>query len=409
MRHRHSATTAFAVTVLLVAAAAGACTSTEPLNDLPSGVDPSFVALDGALATPEGGLVDYCPSSECPLGHTTCPNSVFRCDVNLLTDTNNCGACGVACPADSGGAAYSCVNGRCALTCVPDFGTLDCNGIVDDGCETTATTNDNCGFCGNRCADPTKPCAYRSDGAFACGCPDGELACPYFNIAMCINVEESDENCGACGHACDPTGVDVYGPDAKPPPPNMYYGCHNRQCGQLKCTNYHASCDTDVLGNGCETALWTDDNCLVCNNHCPGDQFCAMQPIGFAVIPGCVCAQGLTYCGTRAASPGGQSVGRCYDLTSDDEHCGACDVACPGKHVWAHAAPTCEFGRCTMKCFDGWGDCNGNVEDDCEVHTDTDPNNCGGCGIVCDAVAGQACAGGQCVVAPCGKDGGLPR
>jgi hypothetical protein len=59
---------------------------------------------------------------------------------------------------------------------------------------------------------------------------------------------------------------------------------------------------------------------------------------------------------------------------------------------------------------EGRADCNGNLEDSCEVKIDSDPYNCGACGVVCDAVAGQACVHGRCAVEPCPEqDAGSPQ
>jgi len=140
---------------------------------------PSLVAVEEAGADAEGGLISYCPSNECPFGYRTCKNSHFLCDVNLLTDNDNCGECGVTCPSTTynGGhtlEVYSCVDGRCALACGAYSGFADCNGIADDGCETSLATNDNCGACGVQCADPSKPCVKDPAGlTYACGCPGG--------------------------------------------------------------------------------------------------------------------------------------------------------------------------------------------------------------------------------------------
>ncbi|AKU95633.1 hypothetical protein AKJ09_02297 [Labilithrix luteola] len=56
---------------------------------------------------------------------------------------------------------------------------------------------------------------------------------------------------------------------------------------------------------------------------------------------------------------------------------------------------------CRLDCGTGRANCNGNQSDACETNIDSDPNNCGGCGITCNAVAGQACVQGRCVVEPC--------
>ncbi|HJL33814.1 MAG TPA: MopE-related protein [Polyangiaceae bacterium LLY-WYZ-15_(1-7)] len=53
-------------------------------------------------------------------------------------------------------------------------------------------------------------------------------------------------------------------------------------------------------------------------------------------------------------------------------------------------------------CPSGLADCDG--DDFCEVSTNTDPNHCGGCGIVCASgprARGVTCASGSCVVTRC--------
>ena len=60
-----------------------------------------------------------------------------------------------------------------------------------------------------------------------------------------------------------------------------------------------------------------------------------------------------------------------------------------------------------MDCNEGRADCNNSQSDGCEVNIDSDPRNCGACGHVCDAVAGQACVAGRCVVEPCAQDAGV--
>ncbi|AKU95956.1 hypothetical protein AKJ09_02620 [Labilithrix luteola] len=44
------------------------------------------------------------------------------------------------------------------------------------------------------------------------------------------------------------------------------------------------------------------------------------------------------------------------------------------------------------------------------MNTDSDPNNCGACGKVCDAIAGQAWIHGRCAVEPCKEqEAGVPQ
>ena len=90
---------------------------------------------------------------------------------NVLSDPDNCGHCGNACPA-----GQRCSGGACVTTCPPGK-TLCGHTCVD-------TTRDitNCGQCGNIC------------GTSFPGCCGGQ----------CVNLSDNNSNCGVCGNACPP-------------------------------------------------------------------------------------------------------------------------------------------------------------------------------------------------------------
>lgn len=349
-------------------------------------------ALDGSEL-----ITNYCPSNRCSPGHKTCPSSQFLCDVDLLTDLNNCGECGNKCPQRG----YICTEGRCMLSC-NNTNEFDCDGIPDNGCEAKALSNDNCGYCGNKCpAD--KPCVERGIQDIACGCKPGLLYCGGF--APCIDPSQDDKNCGACGNACPPEGDGAY-----EAPPNTYFGCFDGACGTLKCKGNFGDCDGDP-DNGCETSFFTDDSCGACGNECQDGTTCGVQFMLGLMRPMCMCPKGTTFCG-GSITMGSEvlKLGDCLNLNSDRYNCGGCGTACPNDVPNAEA--TCVYGMCNSSCFSGWGDCNGSPQDGCETHIASDPKNCGGCGIVCDGIAGQACVDGQCMVEPCDElqdAGGPPR
>ena len=115
---------------------------------------------------------------------------------------------------------------------------------------------------------------------------------------------------------------------------------------------------------------------------------------------------GAATCASRGACQG--SCRDCNHLSADGcetdvttiDNCGACGLACDQP---AHASPTCTAAVCGMgSCDRGWADCNSLLADGCEVETDLDPRNCGGCGLLCSpANATASCAAGTCGIATC--------
>lgn len=339
---------------------------------------PSFSSGDASTDDAENALISYCPSLKCTNDTTTCPGSLFPCDVDLMTDPQNCGACGWSCNGVS-----PCFNGKCSFTC--PLGKLDCNGEIEDGCEVTFGTNDNCNACGDACTDPAKPCmkAAGGNGKFQCGCPAGQVLC---GDGSCHAIDSDDKNCSACGQACDPNG-----PAGSPSISNGYYGCLSAECDQAKCNNGYSDCDDDP-STGCETQTNTAQNCGGCGITCDPGQICAKDPDSNQLK--CRCSPGQTLCGDN-----------CVDLVSDISNCGGCGISCVS--TWVHGMGVCLYGSCALECTHGYDDCNHDPSDDCETNVRSDPNNCGGCGIHCSK--DQACIGGRCAVEPCPDAGTGPQ
>ena len=362
-----------------------------------------FVSPDASTeAAAPRELTNYCASNKCPTGFTTCPTSKFLCDVDLRSDRDHCGACGAACPAPTGSETYSCIEGRCVMQCKETF-YRDCDGLVDTGCETLITTDDNCGACGNKCSGTT--CNSETGTTPSCGCADPYIYCNPASpgAPVCHDVMDENDNCGACGNTCDPAGD----PGAPPAPPNAHYGCVLGQCNRLKCNDNYGDCNADLHkpgSDGCEVALRTHENCAKCGDNCTADgMLCAIDwQKGFSLA--CRCPPGTNFCGFDL---GTLAFGLCADFSSDPSNCGACGRGCPGTSV--RSKGVCESGTCKLECGLRWADCNGNVDDDCEVDIFSDPHNCGGCGITCDIAGGQACAGGRCVVEPCKEEEAVSR
>lgn len=89
----------------------------------------------------------------CDNGFSNCNMTLTDgCETNILTDVNNCGSCGITCFFPN--SIESCVNGNCFIAGC-EFGWANCNNIPGDGCEINILTNaNNCGACGIVCSLP---------------------------------------------------------------------------------------------------------------------------------------------------------------------------------------------------------------------------------------------------------------
>ncbi len=354
--------------------------------DLPE--DAGDASTKGDASRPE---VAMCMATECPHPFATCSstgtNAVFACGTNLLTDRNNCGACGSACPLSSAFPELNmetvCVDGACQRQCVPKGNTQygDCNGLVDDGCESNLSNDpDNCGTCGFTC--PAGPDGERRCIAGKCGCPAGETWC---SPVGCTNTSIDDTNCGACGNQCK-------GTDAGPPPAHMTYRCQQGKCAQLTCEKGWADCNGKIQEDGCEIDIVNDkNNCGGCGNVCPAGQKCLVR--GNTV--GCGCEPLETLC-----TNGGQDT--CVDLLNDTRNCGACGYSCPSR---GNYITSCHKGFCEYECAPGRGDCDGDSSNGCETDLMINGRHCGSCGNQCNTAAGQPCISGSCLMVEC--DGGV--
>lgn len=89
----------------------------------------------------------------------------------------------------------------------------------------------------------------------------------------------------------------------------------------------------------------------------------------------------------------------CVNTATDTSHCGGCNQACSIPN----AATFCAGGMCGFTgCQRGFGDCDANPRNGCEVNINSDAANCGGCGLACRlANATASCSNAQCAVGIC--------
>lgn len=103
--------------------------------------------------------------------------------------------------------------------------------------------------------------------------------------------------------------------------------------------------------------------------------------------------------GRDGAVPGDAAGCPGVDLTSDPNHCGECDRSCLRV---PNATSTCVASVCGIDCGEGHADCDADATTGCEILTDRNPDNCGACGMVCDTVpvppnsVSMGCAESRC-------------
>jgi hypothetical protein len=123
------------------------------------------------------------------------------------------------------------------------------------------------------------------------------------------------------------------------------------------------------------------------NGDCPSPQ----NATGQCVASQCTfaCLPGFLNCNSLAGD------GCEVNSNGDPTNCGGCGMVCSSSNI----TPACTGGSCTGTCSAGFADCNGNKRSDgCEVNLQGDPNNCAGCGTTCSSnnVPVRSCTAGQC-------------
>jgi hypothetical protein len=162
--------------------------------------------------------------------------------------------------------------------------------------------------------------------------------------------------------------------------------CRDEEC-QIDCVPGFGDCDT-MIETGCETSLATTSDCGECMMECEDPEpLCAASGSGIAMCIGdCGVA---TECGSS-----------CVNTDIDIMHCGGCDQPCDPV---PNGAPECVDGECQARCPGAFKDCNNDNApeidaDGCESDTSSNVDHCGECDRACPARnnSTSACVTGDC-------------
>ena len=233
----------------------------------------------GATCAPANGVGvcndGACAIDGCALGFADCDLAVDTgCEINVLANPANCGACGNVCDLPNV-AAHLCLEGGCGIASCDD-GFEDCNGDPADGCEIrTLSDVGNCGTCGTVCdvAGGAPACVEGVCEIASCEAPAAD--CNLDAADGCeINLARDLNNCGFCDFACDTTNVSIQ-------------ECRAGVCEISACEAGFDDCNGQT-SDGCEQDIdFNLDNCGACGSICGFSNAGASCTAGVCAFEGC--------------------------------------------------------------------------------------------------------------------------
>lgn len=191
-----------------------------------------------ANATPKC-VNSACDVDTCNTGFDNCNgNAADGCELNVSTDSKNCGKCGVDCSTLANVSAATCSASKCVISkCADGFG--DCDSDGSNGCEADLNSDArNCTACGKACPAPAHGTGVCEGGACNAKCNANYADCDGDMANGCEgDLLWGDNTCGKCGVVCGKQNTNAS-------------WCAGGNCAII-CTFEYNDCDKDP-SNGCE-------------------------------------------------------------------------------------------------------------------------------------------------------------
>jgi hypothetical protein len=310
-----------------------------------------------------------CTLTTCNSGFRDCTSAQAGCETQLGTPTN-CLSCGDACTNAHGTTSCNATTG-CQPVC--NTGWKSCDANAGNGCERNIRSLTDCGDCDVDCALAN---ATESCGTGACtldACSNGWGNCDANQANGCETPLGTLTNCLSCGNGCSNAHGQV--------------SCNGTNGCQYTCSAGWDSCDANP-SNGCETSIWTLNDCGACGSDC--DVPNSSETCGGGMCTSTTCATGFAEC--IAGAPA------CETQLGTNANCRSCNEACSN----AHGGATCNVTNgCTPVCDAGWKSCDGIADNGCE-HDVRTLTSCGDCDVPCSFPnAAASCSTGSCSMGGC--------
>ena len=322
---------------------------------------------------------------QCDASQVLCSNEC----IDIKTDRNNCGLCGVECSNDK-----VCNDGRCEVACTD--GDTSCYG----GCFDLKADPDRCGACDIKCKEG-QSCV---DGF--CGCAADELSCD----GQCVDPQANRLHCGGCNQECREDLVCANGTrnvDCGRTLATCGSSCVNTDRDPEHCGDCFQACSAGQVCSDGTCTVRCQDGQIACAGSCidPGTDrsFCGAagdcrEPNdGDVCLSGYLCVNGIC----EINCPAGQIEcgGECVDPETNRTYCGARGVCvgpssgreCPGGEI-------CSGGICVLNCPDNHIECGGSCADPMiSIQYCGASGDCRGMNAGTQCTGGEYCLSGQCV------------
>jgi hypothetical protein len=363
---------------------------------------------DACMACPQVGNGSFaCTGKQCVL---SCASG-FHPENNSCAPNNNVDCCGAACEKCTGvaqGTAVCTPQMVCGFVCMPGFHPegraclpneqASCCGAACRVCDGVANgmplcLNGACDFACNRGFHKEGGLCEANVSTTCCGDECRACPAPSNGGAVCAS--------GVCGTACNPGYHRV---DSSTCAPNDTPDCCGYDCRRCEATRSNAmpACD----GSSCREPSPCRPGYHECNGSCLSNNSvgscgsscspCPSRPNMDAECEGGSCRYS---CSSNYGNCDGDMDNGCeVDLRNDPHHCERCNRACPaGGSGDSAGTPICRNRRCEIRCNNpSFDDCDRKPENGCEVDLRFSLLNCGVCHP--RAARGDCGAGDQCTM-----------